>query len=282
MADLEMEKHFNAEEVCPESRVLLHHSTVKSVRCGRCGLLNPNLNSQPKPKLIVLEDSQQNPTPAPPPTKRRAVAKSLATIIPTVPNFKLGYAEKERQNADQRILDRKNKIGYIAPIATVHFSVRIAHFTWDHLMENSGFWTAASNQWSVDEENREISSDGLLTSALSKIYHLTKRANLKKWLHPDGDGQWSLGHTNPQKQVSRDIVTWDEKRLLSTMIDAGSYEQKVVTGNPASLSLYGCIGLQKSRLPLPRPPFPRPPLPRPPLPRPPRVTVNSVSYNSKL
>ena len=50
--------------------------------------------------------------------------------------LQLGYAEKERQHADQRILDRKTKTGYTAPVTTVHFSVGIAHFTWDHLMDD--------------------------------------------------------------------------------------------------------------------------------------------------
>ena len=42
------------------------------------------------------------------PAKRRAVTtQGLATLMPTIPDSKLGYAEKERQHVDQRILDWK-------------------------------------------------------------------------------------------------------------------------------------------------------------------------------
>jgi hypothetical protein len=271
------EETFNADEVCPESRVYLHHNTITTVRCGRCGLLNPNQctppprreRARPSPgqEIISLDESPEQPKPVPAPegvpgpSKRRgAPTQGLATIIPTIPDFKLGYAEKERQNADQRIADRKTKTGYTAPAATIHFSVGIAHFTWNPVLEDQGTWAAGLNQWSVNEDNRDITSDGLLTSLLTQIHQQTKRANLRKWLAPDGNGQWSLGHTNPQKQSPRDIVTWAEKRLLSTVIDAGSYEQKVLTGNPRKLITLWLYWLpEEPPAPPPSPPSAPPP-----------------------
>jgi hypothetical protein len=95
--------------------------------------------------------------------------------------------------------------------------------------------SAAANQWSVDEDNREISSQGLLESILSQIRLQMKRTNLKKWLHLGPFGEWSLGHTNPTKSTPRDIAPWEDARLLSPVIDAGSYEQKVLQGTPRKL-----------------------------------------------
>ena len=169
--------------------------------------------------------------PPPPPAKRRG----QATQIPSLPEFKQGYAEKERQVADQRISDRKTKTGYTRPLTTVHFAVGVAHLHWDELEDGEGNWSAAANQWSVDEDNREISSQGLFESILSQIRLQTKRANLKKWLHPGPFGEWSLGHTNPTKSTPRDIAPWEDARLLSPVIDAGSYEQKVLQGTPRKL-----------------------------------------------
>src|SRR5271170_7330030 len=62
----------------------------------------------------------------------------------------------------------------------------------------------------------------------------SKRPNLKKWPDCDG-GDWSLGHTNPVKGPARDIAPWDQSRLLSTVIDSGAYEQKLVTGTATRL-----------------------------------------------
>lgn len=247
-----MEEAFDAEGVCPESRIYLLHSTVTSVRCGRCGLLNPN-HSTPPPPLPVREPARPRPsleainveysplktTPSSiPPAKRRAVAAQEATIIPTVPGFKVGYAKKERQHANQRILDRKEKTGYASPTSIVHFSVGVAHFVWGHEdADDQGNWSTAMNQWSVDEENREVTSEGLLYSILLHIRNQTKREDLKKWLVPDGtvDGVWSLGHTNPKKLSPRDIVPWDAMKLLSDAIKSGSYDQRAVTGTSRRL-----------------------------------------------
>jgi hypothetical protein len=99
-----MSKFFNASEACPKSKELLFHSAVTTVRCGRYILLNPNYIESPGKQLvnptrapidkeiIEIEESPTTPKPAIPLAQRRG----LATQIPTLPNFKLGYAEKER------------------------------------------------------------------------------------------------------------------------------------------------------------------------------------------
>jgi hypothetical protein len=145
------EENFNPDEVCPDSRVYLHHNTITTVRCGWCGLLNPNLctptreRTRPPPGLNVINVDEW-PTPQGIlPAKRRAVTKQdPSTILATIPDFKLGNAEKERQNADKRIQDRKTKTRYTAPVTTVHFLVGVAHFSWDHSVDDQGYWAAAS------------------------------------------------------------------------------------------------------------------------------------------
>ena len=53
--------------------ILMDGSTINSVRCGRCGLLNPNVNSRPKPRrerrpspgqeiMDIEESPQQKPS----------------------------------------------------------------------------------------------------------------------------------------------------------------------------------------------------------------------------
>jgi hypothetical protein len=133
------------------------------MRCGPCKKLNPNYIERPPPKIservrfkpppgievIEIGESpgippgQRNPPGQDiPPTQRRgatAQRHGLATQIPSLPDFKLGYAEKERQHTEQRIADRKTKTGFIAHIPTVHFSLGVAHFVWDEFSEDQGY-----------------------------------------------------------------------------------------------------------------------------------------------
>lgn len=117
--------------------------------------------------------------PSPEPAKRRGQG-THATQIPRMPEFKLGYAEKERQIVDQRVVDRKQKTGYNHPPTTVHFAVSVAHFNWDDFEDGEGDWRVAANQWTVDEGNRAISSQGLRDSILSHVRQQTTRQNMKK------------------------------------------------------------------------------------------------------
>jgi len=79
--------------------------------------------------VIDIDESPVKPEPEPtiPPAKRRATkagpattTAGPATVIPNMPDFKLGYAEKERQNADQRVNDRKTKVGYLLLMSRRH------------------------------------------------------------------------------------------------------------------------------------------------------------------
>jgi hypothetical protein len=248
-----MDQYFEATGSCPNSLEVIDHSKVTTIRCGPCGLLNPRhsklveqarARTPPSTKVIEIKDSPVDPRLAPPrggtaeqgikPAQRRG----LATHIPSLPDLKLGHAEKERQAADQRVADRKSKTGYTALIPVVHFSVGIAHFTWDDDSDDQGFWNAANHQWSVDQDNRSMTSDNLQHSILFGVAKQSKRANLKKWVYPDANGErgeWSFGHTNPTKVSPRDIATWEDNRMLSTVVDSGPYEQKQVPGTTRKL-----------------------------------------------
>ena len=210
-----MSKFFNVSEACPKSKELLFHSTVTTVRCGRCTLLNPNYIESPgkqpvgptraliDKEVIEIEESPTTPKPTQgiPPAQRRG----LATQIPTLPNFKLGYAEKERQLVDQRLTERKTKTAFLPTIPIIHFSVAVAHWIYSDLEDDEGHWINASNQWSIDEDNRELTPDALVVSLLAQTKKQSKRAILKKWVSCDG-GDWSLGHTNPVKGPARDVA----------------------------------------------------------------------------
>jgi len=232
-----MSDYFNPLEACPMSKELLHHHAVTTVRCGPCGLLNPTFESALAPtkvparapakpplgtEIISIDDS---PVPI-----RPAQRRGLATHVPTLPDLKLGYAEKERQVADQRVGDRKTKTGHISPIPSQHFSIGVARFTWDEFAEDNGNWSTLPNHWTVVEDNRLLTSDGLLTSILTTLRTRLKRANLNTWLSPAVAGDWCLGHINPTKG-GREIATWDEPKLLSDVIESGTYDQNKVQGS---------------------------------------------------
>jgi hypothetical protein len=148
-----MSEYFNPSEACPKSKDLLLHSIVTTVRCGPCTFLNPNYVESPaklpersraippiEKEVIEIGESPTDIKPIPP-AQRRAVG--LATQIPTLPNFKLCYAEKERQQAEQRTTERKAITNFVPPIPIVHFSVGVAHWVYDDLIEDEGYWTAA-------------------------------------------------------------------------------------------------------------------------------------------
>jgi hypothetical protein len=245
------DQYFKSIGFCLNSIEIIDYSKITTVRCGFCGLLNPRysklterIRASPPPgtEIIEIRDSPMDPRSAPPPGDikaeqaiKSAKRRGLATHIPSLPDLKLGYAEKERQTADQRVAERKPKTGFIALIPTVHFSIGIAHFTWDKHSDDQGSWNTANHQWSVDQDNRPMTSQhGILYS----VNKQSKRANLKKWIYPDATGEkgeWSLGHTNPTKASPRDIATWEDTRMLSTVIDSGPYKQKPIPGTTRKL-----------------------------------------------
>jgi hypothetical protein len=113
------------------------------VRCGRCTLLNPNHVESPGKQLVrparppiekeIIEIEESPTPPRPPHGLPLAQRRGLATQIPGLPNFKLGYAEKERQLVDLRLAERKTKTAFIPSIPTIHFSVGIARWVYDDL-----------------------------------------------------------------------------------------------------------------------------------------------------
>jgi len=111
------DEYFNPEAVCAYSRVYLLHNTVKTVRCGHCGLLNPGFSTPTRTsrpptgriEVIDIEEPAVNPPVDIPPAKRRAVTAAgqpaaqpgLATVIPSMPDFKLGYADMSHLDVHQ-------------------------------------------------------------------------------------------------------------------------------------------------------------------------------------
>ncbi len=244
-----MSEYFVSSEVCPKSKELVLHTSITTMRSGPCGLLNPNfIKSEPisldrgrsipssGQEIIEIEESPTGnkfSSPLIVPTKRRGTA----TQIPSIPNLKLGYAEPERQVVDQRIVDRKSKTGFSSYIPTVHFNVGVAHYTYNHSMDDGSYWTASSSYFSIDEENRHLTSNAFTESLLIKARNQAKRPNVKKWVVCGEESDWSLAHTNPVKVPARDIAPWPQTKLLSKAIDAGSYEQKPISGSMQKLVL---------------------------------------------
>jgi hypothetical protein len=93
-----------------------------------------------------------------------------------------------------------------------------------------------SSQWTIDEDNRKLTSDDLIVSLLEQASKQSQRDELKKWLYCEG-GDWSLGHTNPTKSGLREIAIWDQPRILSVVIESGIYEQKLIPGSTRKLAL---------------------------------------------
>lgn len=183
-----MSEYFNDLEVCPHSKELLLHNTVTTVQSGPCGLLNPNYIETKMPErhkassvtsqeIIKIDKSSIAPKSILP-AKRRG----LATQIPTIPSFKLGNTEKERQMADQKIADRKSKSGFSTHVPMVYFNVGIAHFHHNNALDNGGYWTTLSSSFSIHKENRLLTSNDLILSLLSKACIQAKRPNVKKWV----------------------------------------------------------------------------------------------------
>jgi hypothetical protein len=93
--------------------------------------------------------------------------------------------------------------------------------------DDQGCWNAANHWWSVDQDNRSMTSDSLRHSILFGVAKQSKRVNLKEWVCPDANGErgeWRVGHTNPTKVSPRAIATWEDTRMLSTVVNLGLYE----------------------------------------------------------
>ncbi|MCJ1469131.1 Phospholipase C [Pseudocyphellaria aurata] len=181
----------------------------------------------------LIEISEDSPTPPSktianvvPPSRRRGGIQ-----IPSMPNFKIGHAEKERQSTNNRIAVRKQKAGFEnfdGPI--VQFNVGIAHFTFDDSHEDGGYWTALKSSFTTDEANRDLTSDELCMSLVANLRGQIKRPNLKSWISCGSADNWCLGHTDPSKMAPRDGAPWTNPKLLSKAIKDTSYERKPISG----------------------------------------------------
>lgn len=171
----------------------------------------PNPFSSSGIEIIDVEDSPVS-MPPPPPAKRRGTKSTQSMQVPNMPDFKLGYAEKERQVANQPRPD------LLAPSRWSIFQLSLRISTGMNLRPRraigllrpiGGRWTKATAIY--------ISSQ-VLDSILKEIRLRNRRDNLKKWRHPDGFRDWTLGYTNPAKSTPRDIVTltsgFSRKRLM--------------------------------------------------------------------
>lgn len=78
----------------------------------------------------------------------------------------------------------------------------------------------------IDEDNRALTSSQLTRSLLFQAQGQAKSPFLRKWMFLDDAGNWSLGHNNPTKTLPRNIVPWNEPRLLLAAIEAGCYDSR--------------------------------------------------------
>jgi len=113
-------------------------------------------------------------------------------------------------------------MGYTTSVPTVHFSVGIAHLVWDEHVDGQapqGQWITASNQWTIDEENRQLTSDTLLYSILDQMRTQTRRANLKIE-EPDSQGQISTP-PQPQPKAQKSSKSDSKKRAAEESLNNG-------------------------------------------------------------
>lgn len=97
-----------------------------------------------------------------------AKCRGLTTHIPTIFNFKLRYAKKERRTVDQRIANQKIKTGFNFYIFIVYFNIKIAYFHYDNTIDNSDYWSIFPSFILINEKNCQIIFNDFTLSLLSK------------------------------------------------------------------------------------------------------------------
>src|SRR5271156_2926179 len=73
-----------------------------------------------------------------------------------------------------------------------------------------------------------LSSDDLLSNLLRELTSSVKGTETLRLLKLRQGGDWVLSHTNPATRAIREIAQWQEKRLLSEVIDEDAYDVKLV------------------------------------------------------
>jgi hypothetical protein len=241
---------------CPSSGV--DHREVTTSCCPGCGLRNPTFRARspipPDAEVIPISDDSPN-LPAKAPAKAPPRPSRGATHLAKVPWLILGHADLERQQAIKREADRKPKTGIQAPsTSTIHFSVGLARWKWDD--SAAGSWSTCQNdkEWSIDLPNVEMSSLAFLSEIRAVLVRLSQRTDVKGWILPEGEGDWTLSHSNPRKGAAQEIADWEESPLLSDVIDQGAYSVKS-RGNKNVVMLWLCWTperlLQRSPTPTP-------------------------------
>lgn len=80
-------------------------------------------------------------------------SQSWVTHIPTISNFKLGYAKKKWQTVHQRIANQKSKIGFSFYVTIIHFHVWIVYFYFGNIIYNKDYRLAFFNLITINKKN---------------------------------------------------------------------------------------------------------------------------------
>jgi hypothetical protein len=120
-------------------------------------------------------------------------------------------------------------------------SVGLARWKWDEYSAAEGSWSTCQNdkEWSIDLANVEISSAAFLSEIRATLSRLSQRTDVKGWILPNGEGDWTLSHVNPRKGAAQEIADWEDSYLLSDIIDQGAYNIKP-RGNKKVVTLWLC------------------------------------------
>ena len=107
--------------------------------------------------------------------------------------------------------------------------------------------------------NRYLTSADLQDSIKGGIQIDKRRSKLYDWLHPKDEGSWSLAHSITGRSQPRDIAPWEDRRLLSKVMEQGAYEQKPIQGtNKKHFLLHLCWMPETPSQPSPSPSQPSP------------------------
>ena len=105
---------------------------------------------------------------------------------------------------------------------------QLVRFSWGD--DDDGKWKQWPRNFTVVEMNRYLTSADLQDSIKGGIQIYKRRSKLYDWLHPKEEGSWSLAHSITGRSQTRDIAPWEDRRLLSEVMEQGPYEQKPIQG----------------------------------------------------
>jgi hypothetical protein len=155
----------------------------------------------------------------------------------------VGFAEQERQHANQREADRKSKTGIKPTLAhTIFCSVGLARKVWDEWGDFGNWVTYQGDyQWAINLPDSELTSARFLADLLLSMKKVNQRKEVKDWITPAGEGYWIISHVNPRpRNAPREIAGWDQPCYLSEAIEKDSYNIKTA-GNKKLVDLWLCF-----------------------------------------